>query len=286
MYRSGGDLARRHGADGEPRIPRPRSTIQVKVRGFRIEPAEIEAALRRHPAVREAVVIAREGAGERRLVAYLHRQPPCRLAAVEALRAWLAADPAPAYAVPASLVVPLGEFPLTANGKVDRRALPDPGTARPDLETAYTAPRGLTEELLAAVWAQVLEIDQVGVHDNFFVLGGDSILSLRVRALAQERGLFFTLLQLFTHQTVARLAGALHADGGDGLGEAVLPVAPFALVSAADRALLPADVVDAYPLTAVQAGMLYHMAYLPEAIVYHNVYSYHLRSALRRSRPS
>jgi amino acid adenylation domain-containing protein len=273
LYRSG-DLVRRL-ASGELEYL-GRIDSQVKLRGFRIELGEIEAALAANPAVQETVVLLRpDPPGEARLVAYFTTGPE-PAPTPEDLRAWLL-ETLPGYMIPAAFV-PLAALPLTASGKVDRRALPAPGQTRPDLRTEYAAPRSLTEEILAQIWAQVLEVDRVGTHDNFFVLGGDSILSLRVRALAQERGLIFTLPQLFAHPTVAELGREIHLSGGDGLGDTTSAVAPFSLVSPADRALLPADVVDAYPLTAVQAGMLYHMAYMPEAIVYHNVYSYHLRA--------
>jgi amino acid adenylation domain-containing protein len=272
LYRSG-DLARRH-SDGSLQYL-GRLDAQLKVRGFRIEPAEIEAVLRRHPAVRETAVAGRGAAGEQRLVAYCATgSDPAP--APEELRAWLQ-QALPAYMIPAAFVF-LAALPQTPNGKIDRRALPDPGQRRPDLETEYAPPRTPSEEVLAQVWAQVLEIERVGVHDNFFVLGGDSISSLRVRAIAEQRGLSFTLPQLFVHQTVAELARQIQDGAGAGRGETAAPVAPLSLISAADRAALPADVVDAYPLTAVQAGMLYHMAYQPAAIVYHNVYSYHLRA--------
>ncbi|HEX3555526.1 MAG TPA: amino acid adenylation domain-containing protein [Thermoanaerobaculia bacterium] len=273
LYRSG-DLARRR-PDGRLDYL-GRRDAQVKVRGFRIEPAEIEAALRRHPAVRDAVVLARPGPEGQRLIAWVTAGTG-ELPPTEELRAAVQAV-LPAYMVPA-VFVPLAAVPRTPNGKVDRRALPDPGTERPGLATGYAAPRDAVEEVIAAVWAEALGLERVGVHDNFFALGGDSILSLRVRALAEERGVRFTLPQLFALQTVAELAREAEAvDAAAGVEEAE-PVRAFTLISAADRALLPPDMEDAYPLTSVQAGMLYHMAYLPEAIVYHNVYSYHLRAA-------
>ncbi|HVR97798.1 MAG TPA: amino acid adenylation domain-containing protein [Thermoanaerobaculia bacterium] len=272
LYRSG-DLARhRPGAAGWDLEYLGRIDHQVKVRGYRIEPGEIETALDRHPAVAASVVVARDaGPGERRLVAYF--VPRAESPGIDDLHVFLQGH-LPDYMVP-SVFVGLDRLPLTPNGKLDRAALPVPGPERPDLETAYAAPRTDTEEVLAQIWAQVLGLDQVGVQDNFFVLGGDSILTLRVQALAQERGLHFSLPQLFARQTVAELAREI--DGGVAGPLAAASAGPFALISPEDRRRLPAGIEDAYPLTAVQSGMLYHMRYAPDAIVYHNVYSYPLR---------
>ena len=111
----------------------------------------------------------------------------------------------PEYMVPAAFVL-LERLPLTPNGKVDRRALPAPGPARPQLEATYVAPRTAVEAQLAAIWAQVLGLEQVGIDDNFFELGGDSILSIQVIARATQAGLQLTLKQLFQQQTIAALA--------------------------------------------------------------------------------
>jgi amino acid adenylation domain-containing protein/non-ribosomal peptide synthase protein (TIGR01720 family) len=182
---------------------------QIKVRGFRIEPGEIEAALVAHPAVREAVVVARAVTGrENQLVAYVAGDA---LPEPEALRAFLRSR-LPEPMVP-TFFVPLAALPLNANGKVDRRALPAP---RPPVRAAAGAvlPRDLKEERLAAIWREVLGIDRVGIHDNFFQLGGDSILSIQIVARARREGLLFTPRQLFEHQTVAELAAV--AGGGAG----------------------------------------------------------------------
>ncbi|HVS00904.1 MAG TPA: amino acid adenylation domain-containing protein, partial [Thermoanaerobaculia bacterium] len=176
LYRSG-DLGRWR-ASGELEYL-GRIDHQVKVRGFRIELGEIESVLLQKPGVEAAVVLAREDMpGDRRLVAYV-------VGEAEGLRAWVK-ERLPEYMVPAAFVA-LEALPLTPNGKVDRKALPAPGLDRS--ESGYVAPRTEEEEMLAAVWSQVLGLDRVGVEDNFFALGGDSILSLRVVAMAGERGL-------------------------------------------------------------------------------------------------
>ncbi len=176
---------------------------QVKIRGFRVEPGEVEAALALHPAVREAVVVAREdGGGVRRLVAYVVAREGMEWEAGE-LRGHLSGR-LPAYLVPAAFVT-LPALPLTPSGKLDRRALPAPEAAAPPPAEEAAPPRTPAEVRLAAIWAELLGV-RVGVHDNFFALGGDSILSIQVIARAAEAGLRLTPRQLFEHPTVAGLA--------------------------------------------------------------------------------
>ncbi|WP_317446781.1 non-ribosomal peptide synthase/polyketide synthase [Streptomyces collinus] len=179
-----------------------RADEQIKIRGFRIEPGEVEAALLAHPDVSEAVVTAREHAGRLMLVAYV---VPAQGAvpAADALRGALRRT-LPDHMVPAAFV-PLARIPRTSTGKTDRRALPAP-PAQPDPATAYVAPRPGTEETLAAIWADVLRADRVGARDNFFALGGDSILSIQIVSRARRAGLALTTKDVFRHQTVAELA--------------------------------------------------------------------------------
>ncbi|HEX8695774.1 MAG TPA: amino acid adenylation domain-containing protein, partial [Longimicrobium sp.] len=184
---------------------------QVKVRGYRIEPGEIEAVLRRHESVREGVVVAREDApGDRRLVAYVVGRDDSEPQPSE-LRAHLAGR-LPDYMVPSAFVV-LDHLPLTPSGKVDRRALPAPDAARPEGDAGYAAPRTRAEEVLAGIWAEVLGLERVGVHDNFFELGGDSILSIQVVSRARAAGLRITPRQIFDHPTAAELAGCAGREG-------------------------------------------------------------------------
>ncbi|HVT17364.1 MAG TPA: amino acid adenylation domain-containing protein [Thermoanaerobaculia bacterium] len=271
LYRTG-DLVRL-GAGGDFEFL-GRTDQQVKIRGFRIEPGEIQAVLASCPAVRESVVVAREDQpGERRLVAYwlAADSPP---AAAETLRGFLAAH-LPAYMMPAAFVR-LESWPLTPNGKVDHRALPGPA---PDAElaAAFAAPRNFAEETLAALWCQALGRDRVGIYDNFFKLGGDSIRSIEVVARARASGLNLAAQDFFDHPVLADLAGVMLAAKLDPAGEAAGPQAPFALLSPADRERLPAAVVDAYPLARLQAGMLFHSQVDPAAAVYHDISSFHLR---------
>ncbi|MFN2416209.1 MAG: amino acid adenylation domain-containing protein [Pyrinomonadaceae bacterium] len=176
---------------------------QVKVRGYRIEPGEVESALGRHAGVREAVVVAREEeAGDARLVAYV---TPAGAPPAAELREHLQSV-LPAYMVPAAFVA-LDALPLTPNGKVDRRALPAPESAR-TAESEVVAPRTPAERLLAEVWAEVLglELSELGVNDNFFELGGDSILGIKVIARANAAGLALATGQLFRYQTISELS--------------------------------------------------------------------------------
>ena len=182
-----------------------RTDDQVKLRGHRVEPGEVEVALREHPAVRAAVVTAREDIpGEKRLVAYL--VPAGSMPGVSELQGFLR-QRLPDFMVPSAFVA-LAELPLSPNGKVNRRALPAPDQARPGPEDAFVAPRNPVEELLANIYATVLGIERVGVHDDFFGLGGHSLLATKVisRILA-TLGVELPLRSIFEAPTVAALAG-------------------------------------------------------------------------------
>ncbi|MFD2420538.1 non-ribosomal peptide synthase/polyketide synthase [Amycolatopsis pigmentata] len=175
---------------------------QVKIRGFRVELGEIEAALAAHPAVASVVTLVKEIGGQNRLVGYVVPGDGARPDPAE-LRTFLAERLA-SYMIPAAFVV-LDELPVTANGKVDRRALPDPRTA-PQPAADRVQPRNATEHALATVWSEVLQVSPVGVTDNFFELGGDSILSIQVASRARAAGLGITTKDIFLRQTIAELA--------------------------------------------------------------------------------
>ncbi|MFF2658537.1 amino acid adenylation domain-containing protein [Kitasatospora sp. NPDC058032] len=205
-YRTG-DLVRRRG-DGALEFL-GRIDAQVKVRGYRVEPGEVESALLAQPGVGQAAVLARAD----RLLAYVVPEAPADAPAdapdPAALRAALAAT-LPGHLVPNAVLV-LDALPLTPNGKLDHRALPDPDT-RPELRAAYLAPRTEAEELVAEVWQEVLGLDRVGVHDDFFDLGGHSLLATRVVArIRAAADLAVPLRTLFTHRTVAAFADAVEA---------------------------------------------------------------------------
>jgi aryl carrier-like protein len=221
-----------------------RLDYQVKVRGFRIELGEIESALSQHPALRESAVVAHKavrtagvgGASESsRLVAYIVTQSGST-PTVNELRRFLQLK-LPDYMIPAVFVT-LEALPLTPSGKVNRRALPEPDTTRPILEQAFVAPRTPEEKELAAIWTFVLNLEKVGIHDNFFALGGDSILSIQILAQARQRGLNFTLQQLFQHPTIQELAQEI--GKAESSVDAPEQVEPFGLLADKDRARLEA----------------------------------------------
>ncbi|HEY3571702.1 MAG TPA: amino acid adenylation domain-containing protein [Thermoanaerobaculia bacterium] len=239
---------------------------QVKVRGFRVELGEIESTLAALPGVQQAAVLVREDRSARkRVVAYVAGD-----ATADELRRSLR-DRLPEYMVP-SAFVKLASLPLTTNGKVDRKALPEPEEAGAD--ESYVAPRTREEEILAEVWAQVLRLPRVGVEDNFFELGGDSILSVQIAARARQAGLHITVRQIFEHQTIAGLAlhataagGAVRAGQGPVAGE--VPLTPiqrwfleqgFAEPHHFNQALLlePAEPLDPAALERALAAIVEH----------------------------
>lgn len=222
LYRTG-DLVRWRG-DGQLEYL-GRLDHQVKIRGFRIELGEIEARLREHPSVREALVLVHEAAVGPSLAAYVSPAPAAQIDTA-ALREHLART-LPDYMVPAAIVA-LESFPLTAGGKIDRRALPAPIIAGGQGDHGYEAPQGDVAEALAAIWAELLKVAKVGMNDNFFDLGGNSLLVIRMHRLMEDRlkpGL--TVVDLFKYPTVGALArrieqgqrGAAPAESGGELAD-------------------------------------------------------------------
>ncbi|MDI5962214.1 non-ribosomal peptide synthetase [Streptantibioticus silvisoli] len=189
-----------------------RADNQIKLRGYRIELGEIEATLLAHDALASATVIVREDTpGDRRLVAYTVAAHGTAPTAGE-LRAHLRRD-LPDHMIPAAFVA-LDRLPLTPNGKTDRRALPAPDNLRPDLESAYTAPRTPAEEAVTAIWSDILGVAAIGVDDNFFELGGHSLLATQVTSrIRKALGVDLPVRTLFTAPTPARLAAAVSATG-------------------------------------------------------------------------
>ena len=197
LYKTG-DLAR-YRADGIIEYL-GRIDHQVKIRGFRIELAEIEAVLSQHPKVRECAILAKCD----RLIAYAVLHPGETLTVSE-LRNYLA-EKLPEYMVPSALVT-LDEMPLTVNGKVERQALPAPETLRPELEVAYVAPQTELEQIIATIWQEVLDLEKVGIYDNFFDLGGHSLLIAQVHSRLQarlERNI--SMVEMFKYPTIELLA--------------------------------------------------------------------------------
>jgi aryl carrier-like protein len=212
MYRTG-DLVR-YRADGSLEFL-GRADSQVKVRGHRIELGEVEARLRACAQVAQGAVVTRQdGQGQARLVAYVVGDG----LNVDSIRRQLQRH-LPAFMIPEAFVF-VDSLPLTSSGKLDQRALPAPGDDRPARETAYLSPCDGVEEKLAAVWREVLGISRIGVHDNFFDLGGNSLRLARVRArLAKELGVDVPTLELFRQPTLALLSRFLsQPDAGRSAG--------------------------------------------------------------------
>ena len=201
LYRTG-DLARRR-RDGNFEFL-GRADTQVKIRGFRIEPTEIESVMSRHPDVAASVVAPWEPTpGDRRLAGYVVARPGATLS-IPGLRRFLERE-LPAHMVPSAFVA-LDALPLSPNGKVDRNALPVPDGLRPELAQEYLAPQTPVQQQLAGIVSAVTGVERVGIHDNFFEIGGDSILAIQVVTRAQECGLRLTPYDVFANPTVAGLA--------------------------------------------------------------------------------
>ncbi|MES4903354.1 MULTISPECIES: amino acid adenylation domain-containing protein [unclassified Streptomyces] len=249
---------------------------QVKIRGNRVEPGEVSRALMAVPGIRDALVVDRTD-DERgvHLVGYYVAED--EIAAADVRRHL--ADTLPEFMIPA-LLVRLDRIPLTPNGKADRRALREPAA-----RGGAPASRPLTpaEQILSEVWSEVLRCGPVGAEDDYYALGGDSLQMLRVRALAERRGLRFSLADLVRHSTVARLAARAALDTSpsgppDGADHASFEEEPrpFETVSGIDRARLGA-VTDAYPLTRMQLGLIYHSRQRRGSSLYKDVFRYTLR---------
>ncbi len=253
MYRTG-DLVRWR-ADGAVEFV-GRADQQVKIRGFRIELGEIEAALARHRSVARSAVLAREDTpGVKRLVAYV--VPAAGESADAAVLRSHLAESLPDYMVPSAFVL-LKELPLTPNGKLDRRALPAPEVT----PAVRRGPRTPQEEIFCALFRQVLGIKQVGIDENFFALGGDSIVSIQLVSLARKAGLLITPRAVFQHQTVAALAAAAQ------LVPQAAPALPDvkSLLSLTQSELEGLerryrDIEDILPLSPLQEGLLFHALY-------------------------
>ncbi|WP_370418106.1 amino acid adenylation domain-containing protein [Streptomyces sp. QH1-20] len=266
-YRSG-DLARRL-PGGEVEYL-GRGDAQVKIQGYRIETGDIEAALAAHPQVDSALVLAfTRRNGGKALAGYYVPRPGERIDGT-LLRAHLA-DRLPGYMVP-SFLLEVERWPLTINGKTDRRALPHPEDRTGGAGREHTAPRDATEARLAAIWQDVLGVERVGIDDPYYDLGGDSLQGIRLVGALRRDGFDVPLHELFRVQTIRALTDqrlvATAEDRTTAAGE------PFDLLEREDRALLPADVVDAYPATQLQLGMIFHTDVDPAQAVFHDLIRY------------
>ena len=240
---------------------------QVKVRGFRVELGEIESALAGHEGVREAAVLAlRDPAQDKRLVAYVAADPR-RPPTVPELRRYLG-QRLPDYMVPAAFVF-LDRLPLNRSGKVDRRALPDPGSARPELEQPYVAPATPIEKTVAELWSELLAIERIGAHDNLFELGGHSLLATRMLArLDQSFATELSISELFDAPTVAAVAQRLGERRARGQG------------GEAPEALRPMPRDGDIPLSFPQQQVWFLQHLVPDSLAYNFQALLGLRGAL------
>ena len=263
LYRTG-DLVR-YLSDGNIEFL-GRLDSQVKLRGFRIELGEVEAALGQYPAVRDSVVLPREDVpGEKRLVAYVvpHQE---HISTVTELHSFLQAK-LPAYMVPSAFVL-LDALPLMPSGKVDRRALPAPDQVRPELGEAFIAPRTPVEEVLAGIWADVLRLEQVGIHDNFFELGGHSLIAMQIMSrVCRTFQVELPLRTLFATPTVAGLAAGLETTGRAKQGLQTPPV-------------IPVSRGDPLPLSFAQERLWFLAQLEPDSSAYHIPTAFRLTGAL------
>lgn len=239
---------------------------QVKIRGHRIEPGEVRDALSRIPGVRDAAVVDRTAPGRGTFLAGFYVAEDDLTTAL--LRAHLA-ETLPEAMIPAHFQR-IDAIPLTPNGKLDRGRLPAPAPAPDAAPARGPAPRTGAEKLLVDIWAEVLGVPQVGIHDDYYALGGDSLLMLRIRAIAERQGVHFSLNDLVRHPTVAALAAHTTEESGPA---SELP--PFALAPHVDRARLE-GAVEAFPLTRLQLGLVYHSRRDERSAVYHDVFHYRL----------
>ncbi len=266
LYRTG-DLARRL-ADGTLEYL-GRIDGQVKIRGNRVELGEVQNRLVSLPGVRDALVVDHTTPARGTVLAAYYVADTAL--SPTALRSELAAR-LPEYMVPAHFIR-IDRIPLTPNGKADRRALPAPAAASSG--PAGEPPRNPVEAELVRIWSEVLEVEDIGVHDDYYTLGGDSITVLRIHALARQAGIRFSVTDLMRSPTVAGLAANATTDATHGPPSQEAPLEPFALVSQVDRARLEGR-ADAHPLTRLQLGLLYHSRAEENSAVYHDVFRYSL----------
>ncbi|HEX6351756.1 non-ribosomal peptide synthetase/type I polyketide synthase [Actinophytocola sp.] len=242
---------------------------QVKVRGNRVALGEVESALVRCPAVASAAVVDERAGSGTRLVAYVVPATADRATLTASVVDFLAGR-LPAYMIPAEFVV-LDELPLTRSGKVDRQALPACGRR----EHGSDEPSNPVEKELVEIWSDLLGSSAFGVRDDFFTVGGDSILVLRMRTEAEKRGFPFDVERFYTRPTIADLAAQVTAAGQAGETDAAVS-APFELVPLIDRAGLGDDIEDAFPASQLQLGMLFHSLQSADSALYKDVFHYRL----------
>lgn len=235
---------------------------QVKIRGHRIELSEVESAVRDFPEIKSGVVIPYgEKSGDLRLIAYvvMNDTKTSTLDLHLKLRSSL-----PAYMIPAAFVE-VSHIPMTPNGKLDKSKLPSP-VLQLDTEESYVPAQSPLEQQLAEIWSDVLGVTNVGIEHNFFQIGGDSIRSIQLISAAQKKGIKLTVDLIFQYPTIKELMSVLQSHEEQNPNQPKYK--PFSLVAKESLATLPSEAVDAYPLTLLQQGMLFHSEYNPENATY------------------
>ncbi|MEE9453480.1 MAG: amino acid adenylation domain-containing protein, partial [Paracoccaceae bacterium] len=253
LYRTG-DLAKRTFSGNLTYLGR--IDTQVKIRGFRIELGEITAAIKTIPAISDAITITKN----QQIIAYVVGDP-------KGLRAHLS-ETLPGYMIPAHFIA-LKALPLTPSGKLDTKALPAPSA----IQKVHTPPTTKTQKTLTDIWQKTLNTTNISINDNFFALGGDSMRAVTIIAKANEQGIGVSVAQIFRFQTVQELAEVAGEPA-----EAIETVPPFGMLSTNDKALLPAEIEDAYPLSRLQLGMVFHSEVDRDTSVYHDIFSFRLKT--------
>ncbi len=274
IYRSG-DLARR--LPNGNLLYLGRNDQQVQIRGHRIEPDEIQIHLQNYPAVKKALVTTREIRQDHpELVAYCIAKTSIT---GQQLRNFLARR-IPAYMIPAYFIF-MDEFPLTSNGKIDRKSLPDPKVADIENKTGFVAPRDALEETMAAIWSDVLGIEHVGVEDNYFAIGGDSIKAIQIISRLYQLGLELEVRHILEAQTIGRLRQYVKQSQTSSIAKS-----HFGLAEGEFQTLLrylevkSDDIETVLPLSSMQEGILYHTIADQDSSTYFEQFTYRIRGEL------
>ena len=234
-----------------------RSDSQVKIRGYRIELAEIESILRLHPAVSESIVLVKtDGKGHKQLVAWAVLSDKGIISSNE-IRRYLS-ERIPSYMVPTAIVL-VDSFPINANGKIDQQALPDPQLSALTDNSELVEPRNEFERILCQVWESLLNLQDIGITDNYFELGGDSILTIQMVSVLHKKGIEISPKDVFDSQTIAELAKRIQET--DAVGNVLEIQFSDDQKSFIEKIPESSAVSDVYPLSPVQQGMLFHSVF-------------------------
>ncbi len=256
-----------------------RLDFQVKIKGFRIELGEIEAILLTFPGIRACITLAEsDNFDAKYLISYVTLETGVTVNSKQL--AEYVSHRLPAYMVPSKFIV-LEKIPLSVNGKIDRKALPraEVNLLRDRDEVDFRPPSTLLEQQLTDIWKEALGLSKVGVLDNIFSIGGDSIRTLRIVGMAQAQGLAITVTQILQHQNIAALAKSLEVGLSSEISNTIKSL-PFELIDKETVALLPLGIEDAYPLAQLQAGMIFHLILDTAAGLYQNVDSIQIEGPL------